>query len=48
MTLVVGPQAGIEVVVVGDGNHVEMPTSGDHVQHLGGGGQAVAGARVNV
>lgn len=48
MALLVGPQAGIQHIVIGDGDHVEMPAASDMLQYLCGGRQAIAGASVQV
>ncbi len=48
LALVAGPQAGVEYVVVGDGDHVQRAAAGDVVQHGARGRGAVAGAGVDV
>lgn len=48
VTLAVSPQAGIQGVVVGNGNHIQVAAFSDIIQHLLGGGDAIAGVGMDV
>lgn len=46
--LFIGPQAGIQHIMIGDCNHIEMAATSHIIQHLPRRRHAVAGASVHV
>ena len=48
MTTLISPQAGIQCIVIGDGDHIEMAQRRDSIQHRLYISKAITGASVHV